>query len=340
MFASLHFTRVAIDANQVEIGLLHDMAFAKSVATEPLTSDDWEIIVCRSMISVEFRLICCPGNPCISRRIYSSLSSPRSESRPGDQCVGAGQDTRPTQDRHVYRALFVPTLNLITVVVSLAPQAKNDALLLSTNTEVSISPKLHANRRVHAKEPTVNGTADAVVPKSIPQPFQILRVLPNHVLSKPLTAYSGSEVIGYVSSSTLAQLLPASRNVAKQHTCYKVSLKRLEPPINPVSTLQTPETVPETKVLNPSEKIHNVENSDNAERSYVCGRVELIGGHIVFPSLPAGIEHWDLIKFVPRIVEYPLFQTQELLRIVADSSAGTLTISGDNNTETLTPHPE
>ncbi|KAH7873100.1 uncharacterized protein C8R40DRAFT_1172744 [Lentinula edodes] len=28
----------------VEIGLLHDMAFAKSVATEPLTSDDWEII--------------------------------------------------------------------------------------------------------------------------------------------------------------------------------------------------------------------------------------------------------------------------------------------------------
>jgi hypothetical protein len=30
---------------QVEIGLLHDMAVAKSVGTEPLTSDDWEIIV-------------------------------------------------------------------------------------------------------------------------------------------------------------------------------------------------------------------------------------------------------------------------------------------------------
>lgn len=106
---SLHFTRVTIDANQVEIGLLHDMAFAKSVATEPLTSDDWEIIVCWSMISFDFPLIRCPGNPCISRRIYSSLSSPRSKSRPGDQCVGAGQDARPTQDRHVYRALsFLP----------------------------------------------------------------------------------------------------------------------------------------------------------------------------------------------------------------------------------------
>ena len=30
---------------QVDIGLLHDMSFAKSVSTEPLTSDDWEIIV-------------------------------------------------------------------------------------------------------------------------------------------------------------------------------------------------------------------------------------------------------------------------------------------------------
>ena len=30
---------------QVEIGLLHDLAYAKSVATEPATSDDWEILV-------------------------------------------------------------------------------------------------------------------------------------------------------------------------------------------------------------------------------------------------------------------------------------------------------
>lgn len=30
---------------QVEIGLLHDLAYATSVATEPATSDDWEILV-------------------------------------------------------------------------------------------------------------------------------------------------------------------------------------------------------------------------------------------------------------------------------------------------------
>ena len=30
---------------QVEIGLLHDLPYATSVSTEPLTADDWEILV-------------------------------------------------------------------------------------------------------------------------------------------------------------------------------------------------------------------------------------------------------------------------------------------------------
>ncbi len=33
---------------KVEIGLLYDLSFAKSITAEPLTSDDWEIIVSRS----------------------------------------------------------------------------------------------------------------------------------------------------------------------------------------------------------------------------------------------------------------------------------------------------
>ena len=31
---------------KVEVGLLHDLTVAESVATEPVSSDDWEIIVC------------------------------------------------------------------------------------------------------------------------------------------------------------------------------------------------------------------------------------------------------------------------------------------------------
>jgi hypothetical protein len=32
-------------ATKVEVGLLYDLPTAKSVATEPLTPDDWEILV-------------------------------------------------------------------------------------------------------------------------------------------------------------------------------------------------------------------------------------------------------------------------------------------------------
>jgi len=41
---------------KVDIGLLHDLPFADSVTTEPLTSDDWEIIVrlSRSLLPIQF----------------------------------------------------------------------------------------------------------------------------------------------------------------------------------------------------------------------------------------------------------------------------------------------
>ena len=41
------FTPLICD-DKVEIGLLHDLQIAKSVGTEPLTADDWEILVCET----------------------------------------------------------------------------------------------------------------------------------------------------------------------------------------------------------------------------------------------------------------------------------------------------
>lgn len=63
---------------QVEIGLLHDLPLATSVATEPLTSDDWEIIVGQPVIVLSnCRNTFWTGNPRVTRGIYSSFSSPR-----------------------------------------------------------------------------------------------------------------------------------------------------------------------------------------------------------------------------------------------------------------------
>lgn len=46
----------------VEIGLLHDLSIAQSISTEPLTADDWEILVrfsCLIHRSPIFRMITC-----------------------------------------------------------------------------------------------------------------------------------------------------------------------------------------------------------------------------------------------------------------------------------------
>ncbi|KAJ3776971.1 P-loop containing nucleoside triphosphate hydrolase protein [Lentinula raphanica] len=248
----------------VEIGLIHDMAVAKSVATEPLTSDDWEIIEIHAS------------------HVESTLLSQVRVAKVG-------------QEINVW---VLGRTRVRLKIVSLEP-SKNNALLLSTDTEVSISPKLHANRGADVKKSTVNGEAtssDAVVPKSMPKnPSQILRVLPASLLPKSYTSHSGPEVIGYVSASTLARMIPTTPDVAKHTICHKVSVIRLEPPINPEKPpAQTSESVPEAKVLNPGSQGKQEEESSTSV--YIDGTDELINEHIVFPSLPTGVKHWDLIK--------------------------------------------
>ena len=41
---------------KVEIGLLHDLPQAKMVITEPITADDWEIIVSNQSLGLKFYL--------------------------------------------------------------------------------------------------------------------------------------------------------------------------------------------------------------------------------------------------------------------------------------------
>ncbi|KAF9070811.1 P-loop containing nucleoside triphosphate hydrolase protein [Rhodocollybia butyracea] len=273
----------------VEIGLIHDMAVAKSVFTEPLTSDDWDIIEIHAS------------------HVESTLLSQVRIAKVG-------------QEINVW---VLGRTRVRLKIVSLEPSAKNDALLLSTNTEVSISPKLHTNKHTHPRASTVvNGPvpADAVKSKA-PKYFpQIIRILPAHLLSQSLVPYDGPEVVGYLSPSTFTRLYSITQ--IQPNTFYKASFKRLEPPVNPTdSSTQSSEPLPETKVLNPGEK-NQQKSAQDPERSdviYLCGRDGLVDGHVLFPSLPLSVENWDLI------------------RIVADGSVETLTISG---TEISTPLPK
>lgn len=182
--------------------------------------------------------------------------------------------------------------------MSLDPEAKNNALLLSTNTEVSISPKLHSKARTAVVSERGSVSPDHAKPRSTPRlSSQILRVLPAHILSEPPVSHSGPEVVGYVSFSALARI---HSQTTTKNTYHKVSVKRLEPPTNPEgSALQATDPVAETKVLIPSEKGQQTaqKDSDKPNAVYICGRHELIEEHVVFPVLPSGVEHWDLIRY-------------------------------------------
>lgn len=63
--------------SQVDIGLIHDLSTAKSVETEPLTSDDWDIIVNSICLVCVFILILVSftiGNKCLTCRVDPTIA--------------------------------------------------------------------------------------------------------------------------------------------------------------------------------------------------------------------------------------------------------------------------
>ena len=75
----------------MEIGLLHDLAYAKSVGTEPLTADDWEILVCPHLEipNLVFRPLV-SGIPRFPCRVKPDLPGQGREHRSRDRRVGIG----------------------------------------------------------------------------------------------------------------------------------------------------------------------------------------------------------------------------------------------------------
>ncbi|KAL1943757.1 hypothetical protein VTO73DRAFT_4202 [Trametes versicolor] len=171
----------------VEIGLLHDLGYAKSVATEPATSDDWEILELHAS------------------HVESTLLSQV-------RVAVVGQEI----DVWVLGRTRV-RLN----VVSLEPSA-GKALLLTASTEVSIAPKVRSKTKgakagtdakaAQKAAPLANGVNGDHAPspekKSVSGLSRTLRLLPKRMLVGAPQAHSvsdGSETpIAYVSYTTLA----------------------------------------------------------------------------------------------------------------------------------------
>ncbi|KAJ7039144.1 P-loop containing nucleoside triphosphate hydrolase protein [Mycena alexandri] len=258
----------------VEIGLVHDLPLATSVATEPLTPDDWEIIDIHAS------------------HVESTLLSQVRVAKTGQE-------------------IDVWVLGRTRVrlrVVSIEPETKGNALLLTTNTEVSISPKLHAKK---APPRQVNGLPNGVPPTttstsakdaSTSNPTlspQILRVLPPHLLSTPFPEHTGPEILAYVSLATFILLHPHATSLTDDAVYHKTLLKRLSPPPDP-SAVPNAAPAPVTRVLNAgnataAEAGLSANGGGEVEEVYVRAVKGVPESHVAFFA-GQGVEEWDLVR--------------------------------------------
>ncbi|KAF5321496.1 hypothetical protein D9619_001501 [Psilocybe cf. subviscida] len=265
----------------VEIGLLHDLPPAKSFGTEPLTSDDWEIIEIHAS------------------HVENTLLSQVRVAKVG-------------QEINVW---VLGRTRVRLRVTNIDPPAKGDAVLITTNTECSIAPKLHKARDApRNKTNTLNGTAstggkaptngvaasssNAVVPASIVNSV-ILRVLPSRLL--PSASHNGPELLAFLSPNALSELEGPKTQSATPKKFSPATFKKLRPPHDPASS-STPAPPPEAsaRVLNSSARNESDSKlapiTPGAGDVYVGPSEEVPSGHIVYSALPDGVEEWDLIR--------------------------------------------
>ncbi|KAF8895717.1 P-loop containing nucleoside triphosphate hydrolase protein [Gymnopilus junonius] len=275
----------------VEIGLLHDVPPAKSVATEPVTSDDWEIIEIHAA------------------HVESTLLSQVRVAKVGQE-------------------IDVWVLGRTRVrlrVTSLDPAPKNNVLLLTTNTEVSIAPKLHRSKDFVVPKPLINGHQipngkpivkdESKAPSDTPTTTtEVLRVLPLRLVpALKFPEHNGPELLVSVSAWTLAQLF-GSESLEKSDYFYQGNFTRLAPPPEPSSpSSPPPPPEPSTTILNPGGKGEPDSSSKpqpdpDLSEIYICSSEQIPGGHIVYYALPEGLKEWDLVRCLPFLyLTYPSY---------------------------------
>ncbi|KAI0349828.1 AAA-domain-containing protein [Trametes cingulata] len=269
----------------VEIGLLHDLGYAKSVSTEPVTSDDWEILELHAS------------------HVESTLLSQV-------RVAVVGQE------------IDVWVLGRTRVrlkVVSLVPST-GKALLLTTSTEVSIAPKLRGKTKSTkassgSKDPRKTGNLVNVAnghaapsPEKIKPPvlFRTLRLLPRRVFegSAAASRNNSEEPLAYVSYKTLAGLKAGSAP-SSEVKAWRATIRRVPPPANPDKEAAPTSTAsqPAPRVLIPNGDASSSKvspDANGASRNEVTvawsPEVPVPDGHVALQAGCDNADDWDLVK--------------------------------------------
>ncbi|KAM6502170.1 P-loop containing nucleoside triphosphate hydrolase protein [Amanita muscaria] len=242
----------------VEIGLLYDLPFAKSVGAEPLTSDDWEII-----------------------EIHASNAESILLSQVRVAKIG--------QEIDVW---ILGRTRVRLRITNIDPPSKNDALLLTTSTEIAIAPKRHQSSRSGKQTDGVAAQAPAQ-PKQQKHGF-LLRVIPRKAVAAPIPDQLGPDITAYVSPRTFAKLC-LSNHVNR---CITGTLVKLDPPPDPTLPAPNPVEVPETRVLHPGGQTTDAQRQDEKQRDKkICiSRVKgIVDGQIFVPLPFEDVQEWDIV---------------------------------------------
>ncbi|KAH8103921.1 AAA-domain-containing protein [Cristinia sonorae] len=270
----------------VEIGLLYDLGYATTVATEPLTSDDWEIIELHAS------------------HVESTLLSQV-------RVAMVGQEI----DIWVLGRTRVRLR-----VVSLEP-SNGKALLLTTSTEVSIAPKVRPSGKIlptataSKTHPPANGTRETEAQntreKRPAKPMRILRVVPLRVLPRVTVTCSALEsgaftAVGFVSKNVLQSIALESKSheEARQIRNWKATIRCLPAPTDPTQAQgnNTPTAAPAIpKILIPTDPSTSKATGAPAVPTDEVlltwsPEVPVPNGLIALHGAIAAVEDWDLIK--------------------------------------------
>lgn len=266
-------------------------------------------------------LLLITGNSRVSCRIHFAVTSTRGKYWSRNRCLGprAHKSTPESwwADSVMHDFVYVSHLRPL---VSLEPSS-GKVLLLGTNSEVSIAPKLRGNtkhgssRNAASNQPTrqygQNATAAQKPEEDQPQPkkpAKVLRVLSRRVLPSDLTLpeVSTDLSVAFVSHSSLISLPELPRN-AHGTSCWRVTIRRLRPPTDPLQE-STPnnsstQVTPGPRVLVPNGEVSSSHTTipgaaePKDEAILVCSPdVYVPQGHILLHEGLDGVEDWDLVR--------------------------------------------
>ncbi|TFY82022.1 hypothetical protein EWM64_g1986 [Hericium alpestre] len=266
----------------VEIGLLHDLPFAKSVTTEPATPDDWEILELHAD-HVEATL----------------LSQVR--------VASVGQEIDVWVMGRTRIRLIIEGLN--------PPEAK--ALLLTTDTEFAIAPKARQQKPLGSSNATKSAVeADASAP-SIPASTttkgysRLSRVLPASVLPFTLPTPTDLQSVIYISHRSLRALAYEGK-IPPDIDHLKAIVRRLASPSDPADDTNTPgragaDAPEQNKILDlkandKEKKVDEDRRSKHTWEAVVRGLEEIPDRQIVVVGMLDGIQDWDIVQSIAEVV--------------------------------------